>query len=81
MLKKVETTNAPSAIGPYSQGIFVDHFLFVSGQIAIDRNTGSLVSTNIKEETEQILKNLKSILKAGGIDFKDVVKTSIFLYL
>ena len=79
MLKKIETTNAPSAIGSYSQGISASNFLFISGQIAIDKNTLSLLSTNIKEETEQVLKNLQSILKAGSMDFENVVKTTIFL--
>ncbi len=77
-MKKVATTNAPAAIGPYSQGIIVDNFLFTSGQIGL-RADGTLVGDDIISQTKQVLKNLEAILKEAGATYKDVVKTTIFL--
>jgi len=77
-MEKVATTNAPAAIGPYSQGIIVDNFLFTSGQIGL-RADGTLVGDDIISQTKQVLKNLEAILKEAGATYKDVVKTTIFL--
>jgi 2-iminobutanoate/2-iminopropanoate deaminase len=70
---------APEPIGPYSQAIQSGNMLFVSGQIAIDRITGNLVTDNIPDETHQVMKNLEAVLKAAGMNFSHVVKCSIFL--
>lgn len=75
----VYSENAPEPIGPYSQAIKVGDLLFVSGQIALQRSTGAMVTANIEEETKQVMHNLKSVLQAAGMDFNHVVKTSIFL--
>ena len=75
----ISTKNAPSAIGPYSQAVKVDGFLYCSGQIPLDPATGQLVSGSIQDETHQVLKNLFAILEAGGCKATDVVKTTIFL--
>lgn len=75
----IETSKAPSPIGPYSQAVMVNGMLFVSGQIPIDPATGELVSGSIKDEAQQVMKNLKSILAEAGLDFSHVVKTTIFL--
>src|SRR5690606_11552066 len=70
---------APEPIGPYSQAVQAGNMLFVSGQIAIDRKTGNLVSVGLADETNQVMKNLKAVLSAAGMDFTHVVKCSIFL--
>ncbi|MCU0357050.1 MAG: RidA family protein [Cyclobacteriaceae bacterium] len=75
----VYSDQAPEPIGPYSQAIQSGNILFVSGQIAINRATGQLVTGTIPEETEQVMKNLKAVLQAAGMDFSHVVKCSIFL--
>ncbi|HWA34457.1 MAG TPA: RidA family protein [Cyclobacteriaceae bacterium] len=75
----VYAANAPEPIGPYSQGIQAGNLLFVSGQIATDRTTGNLITSNIQDETHMVMKNLLAILKAGGMDFSNVVKCTIFL--
>jgi 2-iminobutanoate/2-iminopropanoate deaminase len=77
--KVIYSAGAPEPIGPYSQAIQTGNLLFISGQIAIDRSTGKLVTQTIEEETELVLKNLEEILMAGGMDFSNVVKTTIFL--
>ncbi|MGR3309140.1 MAG: RidA family protein [Candidatus Brocadiales bacterium] len=80
MQKEVISTNkAPAAIGPYSQGIRAGAFIFVSGQIPIDPVSGELVCGHIKEQTRQVLENLRNILEAGGSSLEKVVKTTIFL--
>ena len=79
MLKKIATDKAPSAIGPYSQGIVVGDMLYSSGQIALDPVTGEVVGDNIVEQTEQVMKNLGAILEAAGVGFDKVVKTTCFL--
>lgn len=78
-MQVIETKNAPAAIGPYSQAITANGFLFCSGQLGIDPSKGALISENIEAQAEQALKNIKSILNAAGIDFSDIVKTTIFL--
>lgn len=79
MKKIISTDQAPGAIGPYSQAVQAGNMLFTSGQIAINPSTGELVMTNIPTETTQVMKNLKAVLNAAGMDFSNVVKTSIFL--
>ena len=79
-MKAIQTNNAPAAIGPYSQAIEVNGFIFASGQIPIDPATGEFVKGGIKEQTRQSLLNAKSILIAAGTDLNHVVKTTVFLY-
>ncbi|MEK6782943.1 MAG: RidA family protein [Bacteroidota bacterium] len=75
----IYSANAPEPIGPYSQAIKAGNMLFVSGQIAIQKSTGALLTSNISDETEQVMKNLGEVLKAAGMDFSNVVKCTIFL--
>mgnify|MGYP001252224731 FL=1 len=77
--KVINTTKAPSAIGPYNQSIKVNDTLFVSGQIPLVPKTMELISGNIERETHQVMKNLESILKKAGMSFKNVVKSTIYL--
>jgi 2-iminobutanoate/2-iminopropanoate deaminase len=78
-MKKIETTNAPAAICPYSQGYIVNGLLFTSGQIALDPATGTVVGTTIEEQTHQVMKNLGALLEAAGLTYTNVVKTTCFL--
>ena len=75
----INTPLAPSSIGPYNQAVRAGDFLFCSGQIAIDVETGALVIGDAVSETEQVIKNIFAVLEAAGADFSMVVKTSIFL--
>jgi 2-iminobutanoate/2-iminopropanoate deaminase len=75
----IYSANAPEPIGPYSQAIKVGSMLFASGQIAIDKATGKILTENITEETNQVMKNLGEVLTAAGMDFSHVVKCTIFL--
>jgi len=75
----VNTNNAPAPIGPYSQAVIAGNLVFISGQVAISPTTGELVLDDIKTETKQVMENIKSILTEAGIDFSNIVKTSIFL--
>ena len=75
----IYSANAPEPIGPYSQAIQTGNLLFVSGQVAIQKSTGNLITGNIQEETHQVMKNLSEILKAADMDFAQVVKCTIFL--
>ena len=77
-MKVIKTLEAPAAIGPYSQAIKANGFLFVSGQIPLTPN-GELAGDDIKAQTKQVLKNLKAILKEADLSLKDTVKTTIFL--
>ena len=79
MKKVIKTTEAPSPIGPYNQAILVDNTLYASGQIALDPKTMELVNENIQVETTQVMKNLSEVLKAAGMGFANVVKTTIYL--
>lgn len=79
MKKIISTSKAPSAIGPYSQAVKANGILFTSGQIALDPASGELIMDDIATETHQVMKNLRAVLSAGGCDFSNVVKTSIFL--
>lgn len=75
----INTAGAPEPIGPYSQAVKAGGFLFLSGQIALVPGTTEIKNSNITEETRQVMENLKSVLAEAGIDFSNVVKTSIFL--
>ncbi|MEP6614026.1 MAG: RidA family protein [Mucilaginibacter sp.] len=75
----INTNNAPAPIGPYSQAVAAGGFIFLSGQIALDPATGTLILDDIKTETKQVMDNINAILTEAGIDFSHVVKTSIFL--
>ncbi len=78
MNKIISTTNAPAAIGPYSQANLANGILYISGQIPVDPATGKLVE-GIDKETHQVMKNLQAILSEAGMSFKNVVKATIFL--
>jgi 2-iminobutanoate/2-iminopropanoate deaminase len=78
-MKAVQTSAAPAAIGPYSQGFVSGNLVFTSGQIPISVGTGEVVGTDITQQTEQVIKNLKAVLEAGGSSIKNVVKTTCFL--
>ena len=75
----IATDQAPRAIGPYSQAIRAGNLLFCSGQIPIDPATGEFVSGGVAEQTEQVMRNLSAVLKAGQSSLKQVVKTTVFL--
>lgn len=79
MFQVTSTPNAPSAIGPYSQAISANGFLFASGQIALMPGTGEVVGTTIEEQAERSCLNVKAILEANGLSFENVVKTTCFL--
>jgi 2-iminobutanoate/2-iminopropanoate deaminase len=79
MNEKIATPNAPQAIGPYSQAIRCGDFLFVSGQIAIDPQTSSIIEEDIEAQTEQVLKNVAAIIDAAGMSLQNVVKCTCFL--
>ena len=79
MKKVISTTNAPKAIGPYSQAIEANGMVFVSGQIPVNPELGKVVEGGIKEQTEQVLKNMGAILKEAGLDFSNVVKCTCLL--
>ncbi len=75
----ISTTQAPAAIGPYSQAIRADGYLFCSGQLGLDPATGDFVAPDVAAQAEQALRNLGTVLEAAGLTFGDVVKTTIFL--
>jgi 2-iminobutanoate/2-iminopropanoate deaminase len=75
----IRTSHAPGAIGPYSQAVKAGGFVFASGQIPIDPQTGQFVPGGIAEQTEQVLRNLSAVLEAAGSSLEDVVKTTVFL--
>lgn len=79
MKKIIQTSKAPSPIGPYNQAILSGNTLYTSGQIAIEPSTGQLKLGSIEEETTLVMENIKAILKSAEMSFKDVVKTSIFI--
>jgi len=79
MKKILNTTKAPSPVGPYNQSVLAGGTLYVSGQIALDPSTGTLVNDSIEEETHQVMKNLQAILENAGLTFDDVVKCSVFV--
>jgi 2-iminobutanoate/2-iminopropanoate deaminase len=75
----VYSADAPEPIGPYSQAIQAGNMLFISGQIAIQKSSGNILNADIQIETKQVMENINHILKAAGMDFSNVVKSSIFL--
>jgi 2-iminobutanoate/2-iminopropanoate deaminase len=75
----VSSPDAPPAVGPYSQGINTGSFIFLAGQIPLVRNTGKLVEGAIKEQTEQVIANIKALLASQKLDLGDVVKATVFL--
>ena len=75
----INTSNAPEPIGPYSQAVKAGGFLFLAGQVALQPGTSELITTTITEETAQVMKNLQAVLEEAGLNFSDVVKTTIFL--
>lgn len=75
----IETKNAPAAIGPYSQAVSYNGLLFCSGQIPIDPHTGGVVGGNLEAQSVRVMENLSEVLKAAGLDFNHVLKTTIFL--
>jgi 2-iminobutanoate/2-iminopropanoate deaminase len=77
--KTITTDKAPAAIGPYSQGIVANGFLFTAGQIALDPATGQVVAGDVTAQTARVLTNLASVLGAAGCSWRDVVKTTVFL--
>lgn len=79
MKKIIKTDKAPLPIGPYNQAVIANNTLYISGQIAIDPATGELVTSNIEDETRQVLENLKAILEAAGLGFENVLKCSVFV--
>ena len=79
MKKIITSENAPAPIGPYSHAVQVNNMLFVSGQVGKNPHTGELMLGNVKTETRQVMENIKGILTDAGMDFTNVVKTTIFL--
>ena len=80
MLKRiVKSNNAPAPVGPYSQAVWSNNFLFCSGQIPLDAKTGQLVKGSIQDQTKKVMENIAEVLKAGNCGFENVVKTTIFL--
>ncbi len=78
-MQKIETSKAPAAIGPYSQGFRTGDLYFFSGQIPLDPATGAMVGDSIEAQTEQVMKNIGALLEAAGLSFENVVKTTCFL--
>jgi|SRR5215203_2678295 len=79
MKKIVSTTEAPAAVGPYSQAVRIGPMLFTAGQIPLDPQSGQIVSQDVAEQTKRVLDNLTAVLKAEGMDFSNVVKTTVFM--
>jgi 2-iminobutanoate/2-iminopropanoate deaminase len=78
--KKISTEKAPSAIGPYSQGVVAMGFLFTAGQIPLDPASGKMVEGGIVEQTERVMQNLQEVLRSAGVTWNDVVKTTVYLH-
>ena len=79
MKKIYNTSDAPSPLGPYNQAVMAGNMFFTSGQIAINSKTEELVTDNIKDETNQVMENLKAVLNSADLNFTNVIKTSIFI--
>lgn len=79
-LNAVHTDNAPAAIGPYSQGVVANGFLFTAGQIALDPITGAMSTGDVREQAEVVMRNLTAVLTAAGAAWTDVVRTTVFLH-
>lgn len=78
-MKIISSDNAPKAIGPYSQAVIVNNLLYTSGQIPLSPLTGEIVGNSVKEQTEQVCKNLSAVLESAGCSMKNVIKTTCFL--
>lgn len=79
MKKIISTTDAPAAVGPYSQAIRIGNFVFCSGQIPLDPKSGQIVEGDIKAQTQRVMDNITAVLRAEGLTFENIVKTTIFL--
>ena len=79
MKKIIHTDNAPKAVGPYSQAVQMGDFLFCSGQISIDPKTNEVFTGDIKNQTEMVMKNIEAVLGAAGLNYSNIIKTTIFL--
>lgn len=79
MLEKIYTDQAPAAIGPYSQAIKIENTLYTSGQIPVDPTNGKVISNEITEQAQQVMKNLQAVLEEGGSNLNSVIKTTCFL--
>lgn len=79
-INQIQTDSAPAAIGPYSQAVVANGFLFTAGQIALDPSSGQIVGGDVVAQAERVLSNLKAILDAAGASWNDVVKTTVFLH-
>ena len=79
MKKAINTNKAPLPVGPYNQAVLVDKTLYISGQVALNPENNELIQGSIEDETHQIMKNIKSILNEAGLDFKNVVRSKIYL--
>jgi 2-iminobutanoate/2-iminopropanoate deaminase len=79
MKKIVSTTEAPAAVGPYSQAVRIGPMLFTAGQIPLDPKSGQLVSDKVAEQTKRVLDNLTAVLQAEGMNFSNIVKTTVFM--
>ena len=78
--RRIHTDSAPAAIGPYSQGVVVNGFLFTAGQIALDPASGQVVEGDVVVQTERVMRNLTAVLAAAGATWADVVKTTVYLH-
>lgn len=79
MKKVIQTEKAPKPVGPYSQAIRADKFLFVSGQVAIDPKQGKIAANDIRGQTVRVMENIKAILQAAGYNFNDVIQSNVYL--
>jgi 2-iminobutanoate/2-iminopropanoate deaminase len=79
MKKIISTSEAPAAVGPYSQAIRIGNFVFCSGQIPLDPQTGEIVSGDVNAQTRQVMENIAAVLQAEGLNFGNIIKTTIFL--
>jgi len=79
-IKIVHTADAPSAIGPYSQGVVANGFLFTAGQIAIDPTSGQVISGDVRAQTERVMSNLAAVIATVNATWKDIVKTTVFVH-
>jgi len=77
--ERIRTNHAPAAIGPYSQAIKVNQFIYTAGQVSIDPQTGTMIEGGIQEQTRRVLDNIAAVLEAAGASFDNVVKTTVFL--
>ena len=79
MKKVIYTNKAPDPVGPYNQAIFSNNTLYISGQVALDPKNGKMINKSLKDETNQVMNNLKTILMEVGFDFNNVIKSTIYL--